>query len=332
MGSGVVIHKAGYVLTSDHVVNDSKIAIVIFNSGAQYQGNVIQTDAARDLALIQLSGNNVQFPYANLGTSVESDDLQAGNNIAVVGYPAYANSGEPTVTGGVICAFPAIESVRYIQTSAAVYPGSSGGPMLNCFGEVIGIVNGKYTNNSGACATFATAIDEAGGLIAQINGPGDAGGSQGKDYAAQLPDIPRVCPNVGCTAPDFTLQSLDGKSISLHSLKGKKALVIFTGTECPACSHLIQCVSQVYDAWPRGLLEILVIISREKSSDIERWAKENKVKCPVLPDPSGEVYNLYKPASLPAMYFINTYGDIKIKRATHFEKCAAEVDVLLRLY
>ncbi len=332
LGSGVVVGKAGLVLTSNHVIADSKIAEVIFVDGAKYQGRSLLTDAGKDLALIQIENNGVAFPCANLGNSAESDELQTGDNVEIVGYPAFTESEAPAVTSGRISGFPRIESVQFIQTCAHVYPGNSGGPVINRFGEVIGIVNGKYSNVEDSCATFATAISEAEDLIARVNDqgqldPGRDKGSINKPVVTQT-----VCPNAGCTAPDFTLQSLDGKSISLRSLKGKKALLIFAGTGCPACSQVMQCVSPVYAAWPRGLLETLVIISREKSSNMELWAKENNVKCPVLPDPAGEVYNLYQPAGLPAMYFINTYGDIKIKRTIHFDKCAAEVDALLRLY
>ena len=331
MGSGVMVDKSGYILTSWHVVGAEKTANLTLNNGVQYAGVVLATDQARDLALIRITGVNGEFPCANLGSSAESDGLQTGDAIAIAGYPAYAGSASPTVSQGVLCAFPTIESVRFIQASAQVYPGSSGGPMLNCYGEVIGIVNGRYTSISTGCTTFATAIDEAAGLMALVKGSGGATG-----IPASTPDSPQsmpppTCPNVGCIAPGFTLTGLDGADVSLDSLKGKKVLLVL-GASCSGCTKLMQCISQVYDAWPREQLEVLVIISGESDSVIRKWAALNEVKCKVLSDPAGQVKGLYRPAGMSVTYFINTYGEIKVKRAGPLDNCAAGIDALLKLY
>jgi peroxiredoxin len=332
MGSGVIVHKSGYVLTSWHVVGAEKSAYVTLNSRVEYNGSVVATDQARDLALIRITGGNGEFACANLGSSAESDGLQTGDSIAIAGYPAYTDSVSPTVSRGILCAFPTIESVRFIQASAQVYPGSSGGPMLNCFGEVIGIVNGKYTNMGTGCTTFATAIDEAAGLMLLVNGSGSAAGSPASAPAAQQSTASRTCPNVGCKAPGFTLTGLDGRPVSLDSFKGRKVILVFAGTSCSGCIKLMQCISQVYDTWPREQLEVLVVVSGESDSVIRKWASVNGVKCRVLSDPNGQVKDLYRPAGVPAMYFINTYGEIKVKRAGPLDNCAAGIDSLLKLY
>jgi len=332
MGSGVMVHKSGYVLTSWHVVGAEKTAFVTVGSGVEYPGVVLATDRARDLALIQVAGGKGDFACANLGSSAESDGLQIGDAVAVTGYPAYADVGSPIVFEGIICAFPAIESARFIQVSAQVYPGSSGGPMVNCFGEVIGIVNGRYTNLGAGCTTFATAIDEASGLMKLVDGPADTAGSPAGAAPAPQQVVPRTCPNVGCTAPLFTLNGLDGKQVSLDSFRGKKVVLVFTNTFCDGCSQLMQCISQVYGEWPRDQLEVLVVVSGESGSAVREWAAANGIKCKVLPDPAGQVAGLYKPAGLPATYFINRYGEIKIKKAGPWDNCAAGIDALLKLY
>lgn len=332
MGSGVVVGKAGLVLTSNHVMADSKMAEVIFVNGAKYQGSSLLTDAGKDLALIQLEGNVGQLPCANLGSSVESDGLQIGDYLEIIGYPAYTGSEAPAVTRGQISGFPGIESVQFIQTCAPVYPGNSGGPVINRFGEVIGIVNGKYTNASDRCATFATAISEAEGLIAQANGHGQL--NQGRDNASTVKPIvtQTICPNVGCKAPDFTLSALNGQTATLRSLKGKKVVLIFTGDTYFADTRFLQCVAKIYNTWPRGQLEIMLIIPHGKSGDLAGWAKANGIKCPVLPDANGEITRLYNGDAFPAFYFINAYGDIKIKRIAAVDLCYEEIDALLRLY
>jgi peroxiredoxin len=144
--------------------------------------------------------------------------------------------------------------------------------------------------------------------------------------------VARTCPNVGCVAPAFALNGIDGKQVSLDSFRGKKVVLVFANTSCEGCSQLMQCISQVYDAWPRDQLEVLVIVSGESDSTVHEWATANGLKCQVLQDPSGQVAGLYKPVGLPAIYFINTYGEIKVKRTGSWDNCAAGIDALLKLY
>jgi peroxiredoxin len=332
MGSGVMVDKSGYLLTSWHVVGAEKTVYLTLDSRAEYSGVVLATDQARDLALIRITNGKGEFACANLGSSVESDGLQTGDAIAIAGYPAYTDSTSPTVSQGVLCAFPTIESVRFIQASAQVYPGGSGGPMLNCFGEVIGIVNGRYTNIGSGCTTFATAIDEAAGLMLIVSGAGGVAGSILNVPVSRQSLVSRICANVGCRAPGFTLTGLDGARVSLDSLNGRKVLLVFTGTASPDGAKLMKCISQVYVAWPREQLEVLVVVSGESDGAIREWAAANGIKCKVLSDPSGQVASLFSPASLPAMYFINTYGEIKVKRAGLWDNCATCIDALLKLY
>ena len=332
LGSGVVVGKEGLVLTSSHVMAGSKIAEVFFVDGAKYRGKTLFNDADKDLALIQLEGGGVQFPSANLGNPVESDGLQTGDNLEIIGYPAYTDSEAPMVTHGQISGFPRIESVQFIQTCAPVYPGNSGGPVINRFGEVIGIVNGKYSNLADRCATFATAISEAESLIAQANGRGQIDRGRDKDSTGKPMVTLTVCPNVGCRAPDFTLSSIDGKPYSVQSLKGKKSILIFTGENYSSMSRSLECLKKLYGSWPRGQLEIILVVAQKNNSDAAGWAKANGIKYPVLPDANGEITRLYNAGAFPAFYFVNAYGDIKIKRAAAVDLCYREIDALLRLY
>ncbi|MDD5399009.1 MAG: serine protease, partial [Dehalococcoidia bacterium] len=217
MGSGIIVHNSGCALTSWHVVGEEKTAYVMLSNGVVYKGSVFAADQAKDLALVMIAGGTDEFTCANLGSSIESDGLQIGDAVTIAGYPAYTDSISPTLSEGIVCAFPTIESVSFIQASAQVYPGSSGGPMINSFGEVIGIVNGKYTNVSTGCTTFATAADEAVDLMNIVY---KSGNTEASDVSApsleQIP-ISRTCPNVGCEAPAFSLSGLDGEQVSIDT-------------------------------------------------------------------------------------------------------------------
>ncbi|MFA5399010.1 MAG: trypsin-like peptidase domain-containing protein [Dehalococcoidia bacterium] len=332
MGSGVIVNNAGCALTSRHVVGDEKTVYVMLSNGVVCEGSVLAADQSKDLALVMITGGTGEFIYANLGSSAESDGLQIGDAVTIAGYPAYADSISPTLSEGIVCAFPKIESVGFIQSSAQVYPGSSGGPMINRFGEVIGVVNGKYTSVSAGCTTFATAAEEAIELMDLVYGLDKAEASDtGMPTVEQIPSS-RACPNVGCKAPAFSLSGPDGEQVSIAACKGRKVLLVFAGSTCPGCSQLMQCVLQIYDAWPREQLEVLVIVSGESDAVVREWAAVNRIKCRVLSDPEGQVADLYRPAGLPAVYFIDAYGQIKIKRAGIVDNCNQEIDTLLRLY
>jgi S1-C subfamily serine protease len=327
LGSGVVVGKAGLVLTSNHVVAGSKIAEVFFINGTRYPGRLLLTDADKDLALIQLEGSGVQFPCASLGSSVESDGLQTGDNLEIIGYPAFTGSDGPVVTSGRISGFPRIESVQFIQTCAPVYPGNSGGPVINRFGEVIGIVNGKYTNASDRCATFATAISEADSMIAEADGRARDHDSINGPVITQT-----ICPNVSCRAPDFTLSSTEGKQYTLQSIKGKKSILIFTGENYSSIPRSLECLTKLYGLWPRGQLEVIMVVKQKSNGGAADWVKANGIKFPVLEDVNGEMAGLYGAGAFPAFYFLNAYGEIKIKRAAAVDLCYEEIDTLLRLY
>ncbi|MGA9047660.1 MAG: trypsin-like peptidase domain-containing protein [Dehalococcoidia bacterium] len=140
---------------------------------------------------------------------------------------------------------------------------------------------------------------------------------------------PQTCPNVGCTAPDFTLSGVDGKSTTLSLLKGQTVIIVFLKTRCSECSDLMRNMQQVYDLWPSEQLEILVIVSQEKSSDVQNWVKLYKIRCPVLLDPDGNVINTYRPSMIPFSFFVESEQNIRIKRPGPLS--ANEIGTLLNL-
>jgi peroxiredoxin/V8-like Glu-specific endopeptidase len=327
MGSGVIITDKGYILTSKHVIGDSKSPTVMLNNGTQYQATVAAADEARDLAVIKLPDNPAGYPYATLGSSTESDTLQTGSPVLVVGYPGENDINHLMLSTGSICRFPRIDSVQFLQTEAKIYPGSSGGPMTNSNGDVIGIINSQYTNLKDSCATFATAISEAKPLLDSL-------------ATSQQPVVPEEkntstsglpCATVGCPAPDFSLSTPDLKEISLNSLKGKKVILAFLTTRCISCVQVALLLGPVYAAWPRDQLEIVMIVSREGSSDVQDFIKTYSIKCPVVLDTDGKVFETYQAGKWPALYFLNSDGEIKIKKFPPI-KADGEVDSLLKLY
>lgn len=141
VGSGLIIDARGYVLTNYHVIEKAKDIQVTIDDGRtkkSYKGTVIGTDPRTDLSVIRIEGKG-RFPVALLG---DSDKIKVGEWAIAIGSPFGL---EHTVTVGVVSAKRqdvSIESRNYedlIQTDASINPGNSGGPLVNIYGEVIGI-------------------------------------------------------------------------------------------------------------------------------------------------------------------------------------------------
>jgi len=139
LGSGVVVHESGYLITNAHVIKEAQKIKAIFNNGDEFPCSVIQSDESKDLALLKIQADK-KVPFVHLGSS---DDLMIGETVVAIGNPyGYSN----TLTTGVISAIGRDIAVQegfwlrgLIQTDAPINPGNSGGPLFNINGDLIGI-------------------------------------------------------------------------------------------------------------------------------------------------------------------------------------------------
>lgn len=171
LGSGVVVDKAGYILTNDHVVDKATRVKVKFNGDPiEYEAKVIGTDQATDVAVLKVDRSNLTA--AKIGNS---DAVQVGDWAVAIGSPF---DFDETVTAGIISAkardIPGEDVMNsgfqhFLQTDAAINPGNSGGPLLNINGEVIGI-NTMIASRSGGYQGigFALPINTAVKIYNQI--------------------------------------------------------------------------------------------------------------------------------------------------------------------
>jgi serine protease Do len=147
LGSGVVVDRAGYILTNNHVVDKAdRIQVKFTDDTTLYEAKVVGVDAATDLAVIRVEGKSNLTP-AHIGNS---DAVQVGDWAMAIGSPF---GFQETVTLGIISAKerdvdPSQQFQHFLQTDAAINPGNSGGPLLNINGEVIGI-NTAIASRSG---------------------------------------------------------------------------------------------------------------------------------------------------------------------------------------
>ncbi|HUP05422.1 MAG TPA: Do family serine endopeptidase [Bryobacteraceae bacterium] len=168
LGSGVVVDRAGYVLTNNHVVDKADSIKVKFTGDSQsYDAKVVGVDDQTDLAVIHVIGKADLVP-AKIGNS---DGVHVGDWAVAIGSPF---DFQNTVTAGIISATgrdldPEHQYQHFLQTDAAINPGNSGGPLLNIRGEVIGINTAIASTSRGYQGIgFALPINTAAGVYNQI--------------------------------------------------------------------------------------------------------------------------------------------------------------------
>jgi serine protease Do len=139
MGTGIIIDPRGYIITNQHVVDEVSVIRVRLSDGTTAPASVLARDSETDLALLKVDVNH-PLQVMPLGTS---SDLMVGETVIAIGN---AYGYEHTVTLGVVSALgrdvTLNKDVSYkslIQTCASINPGNSGGPLVNIYGDLVGV-------------------------------------------------------------------------------------------------------------------------------------------------------------------------------------------------
>ena len=163
LGSGFLISTDGYIVTNDHVVRDAESIQVKLSNDKVYDATVVGGDHKTDIAVIKIKATGL--PTAVLG---DSDKLEVGQWAIAIGNPFGLDR---TMTVGVISATGrsnmGIETYEnFIQTDASINPGNSGGPLLNVYGEVVGINTAIVASGQGI--GFAIPVNMAKPIFSQL--------------------------------------------------------------------------------------------------------------------------------------------------------------------
>lgn len=168
-GSGFIYTADGYIVTNQHVVaNASSINVTLYN-GDTYPATLVGSDSDYDVAVLKIDAKDL--PAVTLGSST---DVNVGDNVMAIGNPL----GELTFSmssGIVSCVNRAINvegtPFNMIQVDASINPGNSGGPLMNLYGEVVGIVSAKYSSYADTTVEglgFAIPINDVQSIISDI--------------------------------------------------------------------------------------------------------------------------------------------------------------------
>ena len=172
-GTGFIITPDGYIVTNQHVVEyaeddpDTYYLTVTLPDETDVEARIVGTDVQTDIAVLKVECSE-DLPCVTLGSS---DSLQTGELVIAIGNAL--GTLDDTVTVGVVSALDReIKKDGYtidvIQTDAAINNGNSGGPLINSFGEVIGITNAKMVKESSEGLGFAIPIDTVKDIIEDI--------------------------------------------------------------------------------------------------------------------------------------------------------------------
>ena len=137
-GTGIVLSADGYLITNQHVIENAQVIAVQTSDDRQFQASIIGSDEASDLAVLKVDATDLQ--PAEFG---DSGKLAVGDRVVAIGDPLGAQL-RGTMTSGIVSAINRDLEVNdrtmtLIQTDAALNNGNSGGPLINCYGQVIGI-------------------------------------------------------------------------------------------------------------------------------------------------------------------------------------------------
>ncbi len=168
-GSGFIISKDGYIVTNTHVIENAHKITVRLSDKRKFEAKLIGSDKLSDIALLKIESKDL--PFVEFGNS---DKLDVGEWVVAIGTPFGLDF---TATQGIISALsrslPSETYVPFIQTDAAVNPGSSGGPLFNLKGQVIGVNSQIYSRSGGYMGvSFAIPINIVKNVTKQLKTDG----------------------------------------------------------------------------------------------------------------------------------------------------------------
>jgi serine protease Do len=214
LGTGFIVHEDGYVVTNHHVIDRARHIAVELADGRKLDADLISSDAEADIAVLKIASDKPLPPLA-LG---DSGDLMIGEPVIAVGNPmGFSHS----VSTGIVSALHRdlkgddgrVLLADLVQTDAAINPGNSGGPLLNAYGQVIGIntaIRGDAQNIG-----FAIPVSKLRDLIPDLMNPAQV---TKVDVPLKLKETRKLTPPASVTA---TVTRADGAG-ECTSLAGKK--------------------------------------------------------------------------------------------------------------
>ncbi len=172
-GSGFLVSSDGFLISNNHVVEGAtKITIIFKDIDKEYTAKIVGTDKDTDIALLKIEGDNESFPFLKLA---DSEQVKIGDIVVAIGNPFGLSH---TFTTGVISAKGRTGVIgnryeNFIQTDVAINRGNSGGPLINLYGEVVGINSAILSPTGGSIGIgFSIPINMAKSILNELKNTG----------------------------------------------------------------------------------------------------------------------------------------------------------------
>lgn len=170
-GSGVIMSGSGYIITSFQIIDQAASVVVTLSDGSEYPGQVVGRDEVSGLAVLYIAADGL--PAAEFGDSAQ---LQAGDTVFAIGYTSSPEL-QSALTDGIISSVSQDlriqgTTVTLLQTTVALGSGNSGGPVINSYGQVVGInvaqVGQHYVTTASDGLRFALSINTVKEVVDQL--------------------------------------------------------------------------------------------------------------------------------------------------------------------
>ena len=245
-GSGVIIAENGYIITNNHVIDNTLKIEVTLRNGQKYEAKLVATDPKTDVAVIKIEATGLT--KAALGSS---SDLVVGEPAIVIGNPLGQLGG--TVTSGIISALNrdvgfqeddgSTRTMNLLQMDASVNGGNSGGGLFNQYGELVGIVVAKSSGFSVEGLGFAIPIDDVRGVIDDLIAYGYARGRIALGVTLiTIPDE-RVAASYRLTSPGVYITRVEpGSNASRSGLQAGDRIVSVNGQPITESGQVVEII------------------------------------------------------------------------------------------
>ena len=242
-GSGVILSADGYIITNNHVIEGASSITVRTYDGTEYTATLVGTDSQTDVAVLKIDAEGLT--PAVIG---DSDSVSVGDYVLAVGNPLGTLGG--TVTDGIVSALDRDitvngQSMKLMQTNAAVSPGNSGGGLFNAKGELIGIVNAKSADSEAEGIGFAIPIDTAIEVATDLMSNGYVTGRPGLGVTVISVSDFQTAMQYGLSSLGVYIQSVNsGSGAEAAGLKAGDRIVSVDGAEVNTTSDVTNVLDE----------------------------------------------------------------------------------------
>ena len=237
-GTGFLISADGYLLTNHHLIEDISYGYAEVYGGKVYNFKIVGYEANHDMAVLKIDAENL--PHVTLGSS---DALNVGDRVTVIGN--HLGELSSTLTVGYVSGKDRIvtsegTALNLLQTDAALNPGSSGGPVFNVYGQVVGMVSLKLVNTGDQASAleglgFAVPMDDVKGMIQDLM---EYGYISGASLGVMVMDVDAQSQYMGLPAGAFVDSVVAGSAAQKAGIRAGDIIVNLAGYDVDSVATL----------------------------------------------------------------------------------------------